>query len=66
MFILEKRSTIQEIKGTGDYPNGFVKGVVDIENRKVALNADTQTLLIILSISIMNSAVHPFSMSREK
>ena len=40
MFILEKRSTIQEIKGTGDYPNGFVKGVVDIENRKVALNAD--------------------------
>ena len=40
MIILTKVMTMQEIEQLNDFPNGFVKGVVDIDKGLVALDAD--------------------------
>lgn len=40
MIILDKKYTIDEIKTINDFPNGFVKGVVDIDKKLVALDAE--------------------------
>jgi len=45
MIVLTKKLTIQEIAGLNDFPNGFVKGVVDIEQGFVALDAEWHYLL---------------------
>lgn len=40
MIILDRKKTIQDILGIRDFPNGFVKGVVDLEKELIALDAD--------------------------
>lgn len=40
MIILSKQLSMQEIEEINRFPNGFVKGVVDIEKELVALDAD--------------------------
>lgn len=45
MIILSKRLTMQEVAEINDFPNGFVKGVVDIEQELVALDADMHFML---------------------
>jgi hypothetical protein len=40
MIILEEKKTIKDIISIRDFPNGFVKGVVDIEKELVAIDAD--------------------------
>jgi hypothetical protein len=40
MIILEEKKTIDDIISMRDFTNGFVKGVVDIEQELVALDAD--------------------------
>lgn len=40
MFILNKKTTKHELKEKYHFSNGFVKGVVDIEQELVALDAD--------------------------
>jgi hypothetical protein len=40
VIILEEKKTIKDIINIRDFPNGFVKGVVDLEKELVALDAD--------------------------
>lgn len=40
MIILAEKKTIKQIYEMNDFHNGFVKGVVDLENEVVALDAD--------------------------
>lgn len=40
MKILNEKTAISEINGMGNYVNGFVKGVVDIKKRLVAIDAE--------------------------
>ena len=40
MIILEKRYTVKELNGINFFANGFVKGVVDLNQELVALDAD--------------------------
>ncbi|MBQ8947069.1 MAG: hypothetical protein IJ058_09685 [Lachnospiraceae bacterium] len=40
MFILNKKTTKHELKENYHFPNGFVKGVMDIEQELVALDAE--------------------------
>jgi len=40
MVILDKQYSIKELYEINSFPNGFVKGVVDLEQELVALDAD--------------------------
>lgn len=40
MQVLTQKMTIADISSIRDFPNGFVKGVVDLEKRLVAIDAD--------------------------
>lgn len=40
MIILSKKYTIQELYEINEFPNGFVKGVVDLQQELVALDAE--------------------------
>ena len=40
MIILGKRYTVKELNGINFFANGFVKGVVDLNQELVALDAD--------------------------
>ena len=40
MVILDKKYTIKELYEMNSFPNGFVKGVVDLDKELVALDAD--------------------------
>lgn len=40
MIILAEKMTLKEISGINNFPNGFVKGVVDINKNLVAIDAD--------------------------
>ena len=40
MIILTKKMSLAEIKDLATLPNGFIKGVVDINKRLVALEAE--------------------------
>lgn len=40
MIILTEKKKIEEIREMSSFPNGFVKGVVDLKNELIAIDAD--------------------------
>jgi len=61
MIILSKRLTMQEMAEINDFPNSFVKGVVDIEQELVALDAEEYEVLEFDSyINIRNNQLYGY------